>query len=103
MVEQRKQIKGRMEHTKSERVKNALQKEYRTFDKQVKKTICSDKRKWIDKKCEEAEEAANLGRLRQTYNIIKCICNDRGKSCQAMKSKTGELITDEKRKLDRWT
>ena len=102
VIEQRKVIKVRIEHTKSERLKNNLQTEYRATDKKVKKMIRNDKRKWIDKKCEEAEEAANMGRIKQTYNIVNSVCNVRGKVCQAVKSKTGELITDEKQRLERW-
>ncbi len=102
VVEQRKQMKSKIEHTKSDRMKATLRKEYRELDKEVKRRIRSDKRKWIDGKCEEAEGAANMGRIKQTYNIINNLCNDRGKSCQAVKSKDGELITDEKQKLDRW-
>jgi len=48
VIEQRKMIRVRIEHTKSERSKINLPTEYRTTDKKVKKMIRNDKQKWID-------------------------------------------------------
>ena len=101
-VQKRKQIKQKIENSKSVRIKNQLQKEYKEADKDVKRQMRADKRKWLDKKCEDAELAANNGRLKETYEIIKSICNEKRKSCQTVKDKVGNILTDNNSKLERW-
>ena len=101
-VQKRRQIKQKMENSKSVRIKNQLQKDYKEADKDMKRQMRADKRKWLDKKCEDAELAANNGRLKETYEIIKNISNEKWKSCQTVKDKVGNILTDNNSKLERW-
>ncbi len=50
----------------------------------------------------EAEKAAGNGRMKELYEIIKKISNDKGKTMNAVKDKAGNLITDDKGRKERW-
>ena len=46
--------------------------EYQTVDKEVKKELQNDKRKWLDEKGAETEEAANRNDMRMADAIQNC-------------------------------
>ena len=46
LVEERRRLKSNAEQAKSNRIKEILKTEYRNKDKEVKKSIRRDKRKW---------------------------------------------------------
>ena len=58
---------------------------YRCKDKEVKKSMRQDKRKWVDHLAMEAEEAAGSGRMKEVYDITKTLSNDKRKKTNAMK------------------
>ena len=67
---------------------------YRCKDKEVKKSMRQDKRKWVDHLAMEAEEAARNGRMKEMYDITKTLSNDKRKTTNAVKDKCGNLITE---------
>ena len=65
---------------------------YRCKDKEVKKSMKQDKRKWVDHLAMEAEEAARNGRMKEVYDITKTVSNDKRKTTNAVKDKCENLI-----------
>ena len=92
LVEERKRLKNNTEQTKSERIKQNDMDKYRCKDKEVKKSMRQDKRKWVDHLAVEAEEAARNGRMKEVSDIIKTLSNDKRMTTNAVKDKCGNLI-----------
>jgi hypothetical protein len=59
-VEKRRSLKEKIDGTRSGRVKERLREEYRNTDKNVKKSMRRDKRQWLDRLADEAEDAVWL-------------------------------------------
>lgn len=66
-VETRKQIKQRMNSTQSERVRDQLRRKYSELDREVKRMTKLDKRKFVERLADEAEEAAGKQDLKTLY------------------------------------
>ena len=92
LVEERKQPKNNIELTKSDRIKQNYMDKYRCKDKEVKKSMRQDKRKWVDHLAMEAEEAARNGRMKEVYDITKTFSNDKRKTTNAVKDKCRILL-----------
>ena len=75
---------------------------YRCKDKEVKKSMRQDKRKWVDHLAMEAEEAAHNGRMKEVYDITKTLSNDKRKTTNTVKDKCGNLITEGLARRKRW-
>ena len=102
LVEERKRLKNNIEQTKSDRIKQNYMDKYRCKDKEVKKSMRQDKRKWVDHLAMEAEEAAHNGRMKEVYDITKTLSNDKRKTTNAVKDKGGNLITEGLARRKRW-
>ena len=93
LIEERRSAKK--EHFQGER--------YRELCKAVTKCCRRAKRKWLQEKAEEAEQAHKKGNSRQVFKLVKQISGQ--KSTQpgmGIKSMTGEMIYDLDKILDRW-
>ena len=60
LIEQRKEIKLKLDGTNSERQKEKRRVEYKAKDREVKRQIRRDKRNWSEGIAKEAEEAASM-------------------------------------------
>ena len=49
----------------SERIRNRIREQYRQKDKQVKRSVREDKRKWMTEKAQLAQTAAENGRAKE--------------------------------------
>ena len=65
LVEERRKLKSNCEQAKSNIIKQNLQEDYRNKDKEVKRSMRKDKRKWADDLASEAERAAGNGRMKE--------------------------------------
>ena len=65
LVEERKRLKNNIEQTKSDRIKQNYMDTYRCKDKEMKKSMRQDNRKWVDH-----------GRMKEVYDITKTLSND---------------------------
>ena len=92
-------MKSNIELAKSSRIKENFKEEYRTKDKEVKKSMRKNKRKWADELASEAERAAGNGRMKELLNsnsqITKTLCNEKSKTCNTVKDKDGNLLTED--------
>ena len=106
LVEERKRLKINIEQTKSNRIKQNLKEKYRhtCIDKEVKKSMRKDKRKWTDDLATKAEKAAGNGRMKELYEITKKITcsNDKRETINADKDKSGNLLIEESARKERW-
>ena len=101
-VEERKQLKGKADNAKSERIQQQLRAKYMSKDKEVKKRLKSDKREWLNSLMDDAQHAADMGNMKTLYGITKTICNERTHKNTAINDKGGKTITDDSSRLARW-
>ena len=102
LVEERKHLKNNIEQTKSDRIKQNYIDKYRCKDKEVKKSMRQDKRKWVDHLAIEAEEAACNERIKEVCDITNTISNDKCKTTNAVKDKCGNLLMEGLARRERW-
>ena len=102
LVDERRQLKEKSNNSRSERLKNSLNAKYSDKDKEVKKSMRNDKRQWTDNLIDEAEKAASNGMMKTVYEITRTICNEKPKSPQIIKDKTGNKLSSQDEKLKRW-
>ena len=86
-VDERRELKKRIENARSDRLKERLRTDYRERDKDVKRSMRSDRRKWTDNMIEEAEKAAQNGRMKTVYEITRTLCNEKRKESNLVKDK----------------
>ena len=101
-VEERKQLKGKAENAKSERIQQQLCAKHRSKDKEVKKSLKSDKREWLNSLMDDAQHATDMGNMKTLYEITKTICNEGTHKNTAINDKGGKTITDDSSRLARW-
>ena len=102
LIDQRADIHKSILTTRSERLKKKKESDYREKDREVKRKVQADKKKWIDGIADEAEEAARNQHMKTIYTLTKLLCNDRPKQCTAVKDKDGEIISGKEEILNRW-
>ena len=51
---------------------------------------------------QSAEKAAGGGKMKELFEITKTLCNERSKSVNAVKDKSGNLLTEETVRRERW-
>ena len=103
LIDQREEINRRILSTKSDRIKNQQRKKYVEKDREVKRSIKSDKRKWMEHISSSAEEAARNQHMRTLYNLTKTICNERPRLSAAVLDKNGDLVNGKDEVQGRWT
>lgn len=101
-IAERKDIKKRLNQTKSERVKDQIKKRYTQADKEVKKSARKDKKKYIEDLTSEAERAAQRQDMRTLYRITSDLKGGYQNVDTPIKDKEGKHITSEEAKIERW-
>ncbi|XP_063411614.1 uncharacterized protein LOC134694531 [Mytilus trossulus] len=102
-IQQRKDIKTKLNSTKSERIQTTLRKEYPVRDKEVKRKTKADKAIYLETLAKEAETAASKGELSTVYKITKELRGKHMSSSVPCKSKDGKTLASERQQLQRWT
>ena len=101
-IEERKKIKTKLNAAKSDRLKDKLRTDYAAKDKEIKKSAKEDKRKFVEDLADKAQQASERGDLRQMYKITKQLSGKATNTNQAVKDKSGKLLTAEKEVTNRW-
>ena len=101
-IEERGKIKQALDEAKSDRIKARKKEQYRLKDIEVKRALRRDKRKWMDSIASEAEESAARGHMKGVYDAAKILCNTRNRTMDAVKDKSGKLLTTEDAVKKRW-
>ena len=102
LLDERKDIKKKIDSTRSERLKKRKKEEYKEKDKQVKKSVREDKREWLAKKTEQAQRAAENGRQKELYGIVKQLTGQNVRKTAAVTNKNGETLKNKAARLERW-
>ena len=74
-IDERRKTKEKINNTRSERMKEKHRSFYSELDKQVKRMRRADKKDYIEKLADEAEEAAGRNDIKTLYKINKQLNN----------------------------
>jgi hypothetical protein len=94
--------KGKNKCRETRNEKANANKEYQSKSKEVKKMIRNDKRKYIEQLTDKAQEAANLGNIKELYENTKLLSQRNWVRNKPIKDKQGVLITNEEKQSQRW-
>ena len=72
-IQERKFKKAAINNGRTRAIKKEAQKQYAEANSEVKRTIRTDKRNFVDRMAQEAEEAAANGNKKQLYDITKTL------------------------------
>ncbi|VDO91758.1 unnamed protein product [Schistosoma margrebowiei] len=86
--------------TRAEKAK--AQAEHTELNKQVKRSIRTDKRKYVEDLAKTAEKAAREGNMRQLYGTKKKLFGNDRKPERPVKSKESKVITNIEEQRNRW-
>ena len=103
LIDEREDTHKKILGTHSERIKKKLRKKYAYQKREVKSSLRSDKRKWINDIASEAEAAASSHQMRTLYRLTKTLCNEKAKRTFAIRDKNGNTISGKEEILARWT
>ena len=103
LVEQRDGINKKILGTRSERIRKQLKEKYTEKNKEVKRSIKADKRKWLENIASEAEDAARKQHMKTLYGLTRTLCNERPRQSTAVLDKDGDLISGREAVKLRWT
>ncbi|XP_060080646.1 uncharacterized protein LOC132560005 [Ylistrum balloti] len=103
LADERGEINKKKLCTHSERVKGQLKVQYKVKDREVKRSLKADKKKWIDNIASDSEEAERSPHMETLYSLTKTLCNERPRSSTALLDKNGNLISSKAEVLSRWT
>ncbi|VDP56337.1 unnamed protein product [Schistosoma margrebowiei] len=101
-IQERRKKKAAINTSRTRAEKAKAQAEYTEVNKQVKRSIRADKRKYVEGLATTAEKAAREGNMRQLYGTTKKLSGNRSKPEQPVKSKEGEVITNIEEQQNRW-
>ena len=101
-IETRREVKQRMNSIQSERVRDQLRRKYSELDHEVEKMTKQDKRKFVARLADEAEEAAGRQDLKTLYRINKMLNNGFKNNDVPVKDINGNVLSKEEEKLARW-
>lgn len=81
---------------------NRGENRYNAKDKQVKRSVREDKRKWMVENAVAAEKAAENGTNKDLYSITKTIVGERRRQEVDVKDQQVVLETETRERLQRW-
>ena len=101
-VQERKKAKQVLNVAKIRAAKSKAQMRYTEVHKEVKRSIRSDKRNYLEQLATEAEEAAGKGNLNELYKITKTLSGKQRQVTTPIKDKEGKVLTNTDDQLKRW-
>ncbi|VDO55038.1 unnamed protein product [Schistosoma margrebowiei] len=101
-IQERRNKKAAINTSRTKAEKAKAQAEYTVVNKQVKKSIRTDKRKYVKDLATTAQKAAREGNMRQLYDTTKKLSGNRRNSEQPVINKEGEVITNIEEQQNRW-
>lgn len=92
VINERKKIKTKLDSTKSEGIRNKIWKQYRQKDKEAKRSMREDKRKWMTEKAQAAQTAAETGEAKELYDITRQLRGRGPRETAAITNKDGKRL-----------
>ncbi|VDP23203.1 unnamed protein product [Schistosoma margrebowiei] len=93
-IKERKNKKAAINNSRTRAEKVQAQAEYIEANKQVKRSIRADKKKYVEELATTAEKAAREGNMKQLYDTTKKLAGKYSKPERPVKDKEGKPITE---------
>jgi hypothetical protein len=100
ITDNRRQVKIKMSGLYNT-CKQEVEKEYASLDKEVKKLIRRDHRRYMNSTASKALSAADIGNIKGVFDSIKCLTNASQVSTLPVRNKGGKCITISEGQLQR--
>ncbi|VDP52987.1 unnamed protein product [Schistosoma margrebowiei] len=101
-IKGRKNKKAAINNSRAREEKAQAQAEYTEANKQVKKSIRADKKKYVEGLAKTAEKAAREGNMKQLYDTTKKLSRKYSKPERPIKDKEGRPIIEIQEQRNRW-
>ncbi|VDP47683.1 unnamed protein product [Schistosoma curassoni] len=101
-IKERKNKKAAINNSRTRAEKIQAQAEYTEANKQVKKSIRADKKKYVEELATTAEKAAIEGNMKQLYDTTKKIAGKYSKPKRPVEDKEGRPITEIQQQRNGW-
>ncbi|VDP33526.1 unnamed protein product [Schistosoma curassoni] len=101
-IKERKNKKAAINNSRTQAEKVQAQAEYMEANKQVKRSIRADRKKYVEELATTAEKAAREGNMKQLYDTTKKLAGKYSKPERPVKDKEGKPITEIQQQWDRW-
>ncbi|CAH8469021.1 unnamed protein product [Schistosoma curassoni] len=101
-IKERKNKKAAINNSRTRAEKVQAQAEYIEANKQVKRSIRADKKKYVEELATTAEKAAREGNMKQLYDTTKKLSGKYSKPERPVKDKEGKPITEIQQQRNRW-
>ncbi|KAJ8353066.1 hypothetical protein AAFF_G00112060 [Aldrovandia affinis] len=102
LIDERKMAKIRREQKRGLRRWRMEDEKYRPLDKEVKKSCRNDRRRWLEEKAREAQEAAEKNEMKTLYRIVRELTSSRSSSGVPIRSKDGRALLSDEEQEARW-
>ena len=97
----RKDKKGAVNSSRTRATKAAAQTEHTAANREVRKSVKTDKRDFVERLAEEAERAAASRNMKQLYDTTKKLAGKFKKSERPIRDKNGTVLTGVDKQLNR--
>ncbi|VDO93088.1 unnamed protein product [Schistosoma margrebowiei] len=101
-IKERKNKKTAINNSRTQAEKVQAQAEYIEANKQVKRSIRADKKKYVEELATTAEKDAREGNMQQLYDTTKKLSGKYSKPERPVKDKEGKPITEIQQQRDTW-
>ncbi|VDO67429.1 unnamed protein product [Schistosoma margrebowiei] len=101
-IKERKNKKAAINNSRTRAEKVQAQAEYIEANKQVKRSIRADKKKYVEELATTAEKAAREGNMKQLHDTTKKLAGKYSKPERPVKDKEGKPITEIQQQRNRW-
>ncbi|VDP54182.1 unnamed protein product, partial [Schistosoma margrebowiei] len=101
-IKERKNKKAAINNSRTRAEKVQAQAEYIEANKQVKRSIGADKKKYVEELATMAEKAAREGNMKQLQDTTKKLAEKYSKPERPVKDKEGKPITEIQQQRNRW-
>ncbi|VDP45789.1 unnamed protein product [Schistosoma margrebowiei] len=101
-IKERENKKAAIINSRTRAEKVQAQAEYTEANKQVKRSIRADKKKYVEELATTAKKAAREGNMKQLYDTTKKLAGKYSKPERPVKDKEGKPITEIQQQRNRW-
>ncbi|VDP50043.1 unnamed protein product [Schistosoma margrebowiei] len=101
-IKERKNKKAAINNSRTRAEKVQAQAEYIEANKQVKRSIRADKKKYVEELATTAEKAARQGNMKQLHDTTKKLSGKYSKPERPVKDNEGNPITEIQQQPNRW-
>ena len=98
----RKEKKAVPNNSRNRSTKVAAHEQYTVANSAVKKSVKTDKVKFIDSLAKEADDAAARGNMKQLYDTTRKLAGKFKHADRPIKDKNGVILTSEEDQMGRW-